>query len=258
MPFEIADTYLSITPSRSLNCLYIAIDSLFVVFFVVFLFYKKRKEAAIVGLMAGVLYFVVDYVFFYHVSDSRVVLFDGESAPEWGYAVYLLWHELSSGITNFALLWLAVFKDKDLKLWLCLVFGWWLLAPAIAELGGERTIVTYRTTEAYHGWMALIAAIGYIALIVYDFLVPKENRVNVLWLFLIGFGVQFVWEGAFLLYGIRPWDDSSFATLIIDSLVETNLGMPYLYALYRLYEKHKEKRIASRKPLPQPAASDER
>jgi len=236
----------SIIPSRSLNYFYIIIDSLFILFFVFLLFYKKRHEAAIVGFMAGILYFIVDYVFFYHVSHSRVVIIGGENASEWGYVLYLLWHELSSGITNFALLWLAVSKDKDLKLWLFLVFSWWLLAPAIAELGDERTIVTYRTTTAYHGWMALIATVGYFGLIIYNFLVPKEKRVNVLWLFLIGFGIQFVWEGAFLLYGIRPWNDSSFATLIIDSLVETNLGMPYLYVLHRLYTRLKE-RVASKK-----------
>jgi len=224
--------------------LYIIIDAVFVVGFVILLFVKKRYEAVTVGLLAGVLYYIVDYVFFYRVSGSRVVLFAGENAPECGYALYLLWHELSSGITNFALLWLALSKDRDLKLWLCLVFGWWLLAPAIAELGGERTIVAYRTTEAYHGWMALIAVVGYLGLIVYDLFVSQEKRVNVLWLFAIGFGVQFVWEGAFLLYGIRPWNESSLSTLFIDSLVETNLGMPYLYALHRLYHKKKAEKAA--------------
>lgn len=38
---------LNITPGRSLNLLYIILDSIFVIFYVCFLFYKKRKDAAI-------------------------------------------------------------------------------------------------------------------------------------------------------------------------------------------------------------------
>lgn len=227
----------NINPGRSLNLLYIILDSAFVLFFVIFLFLRKRKTAAIVGLMAGVLYYVVDYVFFYHVSHSRVVMFGDANAPEWGYAIYLLWHELSSGITNFALLWLCISKDKDLKLWLLMVIGWWFVCPAISELGGGATISTYRTTTAYHAPMAIILVIGYGALIIYDLIVEKEKRVNVFWLNAIGIGVQFAWESAFLLYGIREWNQSAIPTLIIDSLIETNLGMPYLYAIYMIYEK---------------------
>lgn len=239
---------MPINPGRSLNLLYIILDSVFVIFYVAFLFYKKRNVAACVGLIAGVVYYIVDYVFFYHVSMSRVVQFNGENASEWEYALYLLWHELSSGITNFSLLWLCLSKDKDLKLWLILVIGWWLVLPAISELGGERNITTYRTTTAYHGVMAIILVIGYLALIIYDFNVPKEKRVNILWLNLIGIGIQFAWEGAFLLYGIRPWNESALPTLIIDSLVETNLGMPYLYVMhtlfYRRWNKREEQKMA--------------
>lgn len=243
---------MGINPGRSLNLLYIILDSIFVIFYVVFLYWKKRKVAATVGLMAGVLYFIVDYVFFYHVSHSRVVQFDGVDAPEWGYAMYLLWHEFSSGITNFSLLWLCLSKDKDLKLWLTLVIGWWLIVPAMAELGGDRTIVTYRTTTAYHGTMAIILAIGYLALIIYDFVVPKEKRIDILWLNLIGIGIQFAWEGAFLLYGIRPWNEYSIPTLLIDSLVETNLGMPYLYVIHTLFYR----KFGSRKEKKEPVVED--
>ena len=88
-------------------------------------------------MIFGVVYYIVDYVFFYHVSRSRVVIFNGEYASELGYAMYLLWHELSSGITNFSLLWLCISKDKDLKLWLILVIGWCLYAlqyPNLVEV----------------------------------------------------------------------------------------------------------------------------
>ena len=58
-------------------------------------------------------------------------------------------------------------------------------------------------------------------------------------LLLIGILVQFGWEASLLLGGIRSaaitaWDDK-LITLLVNSLLETNLGMPYVYVLYLLY-----------------------
>lgn len=226
----------SIVPARSLNLTYIVLDSIALVVFLGLLLWKRRNLTVIVAVTGGILYFIVDYVFFYHVSHSRVVLIDGKTADEVQTAFYLLWHELSSGISNFALIWLCLKKDKNLPLWLSLVIGWWLLLPAIAQLGSPRTIQTYRTTAAYHGPMAIIAAISYLILIVYCLTDKAHPKPNVPYLFLVGFGIQFAWEGAFLLYGIRPWNENAIPTLLIDSLVETNLGMPAFWALETLIQ----------------------
>lgn len=226
---------MEITPSRELNLLYIVLDSVFLLIYLTFLLLKKKRMTVIVGGVAAILYFVVDYVFFYKVTGSRTVLINGQNASESQYFFYLLWHEVSSGFTNFTLLWLLLSKDKDLKLWLILVVGWWFLLPAIAEAGGTRNIACARTTTSYHAPMAIIMAIGYLFLIIYNLFVAKSKseQINIIRLFLIGFFVQFAWEGAFLLYGIRPWNESSIPTLLIDSLIETNLGMPYLYFIHR-------------------------
>lgn len=226
-----------IVPARNLNLLYIILDSIFLVLFVALLIFKKKRSTLFISLFGGVLYFIVDYVFFYHVSHSRVLLINGENASEGIYFFYLLWHELSAGITNFAIIWLCLEKDKDAKEFIFMVVLWWFVSPLIAELGGERNIYVYRTTGAYHIPMAIILIIGYFGLIIYSLFQKKENRPNILLLFLVGFGVQFAWESAFLLYGIRSQDENSLKTLFIDSLIETNLGMPYFYFLHQLYLK---------------------
>ena len=41
-----------------------------------------------------------------------------------------------------------------------------------------------------------------------------------------GISVQFGWEAALLLCGIRP---AGIMPLIVNSLLETNLGIPYIY-----------------------------
>lgn len=236
-----------ITPSRQLNLLYIILDSVFLLVLITFLLLKKRRLTVIVGGLAAILYFVVDYVFFYKVTGSRTVLINGENASELQYFFYLLWHEFSSGFTNFALLWLILSKDEDLKVWAIMILGWWLLLPAISELGGERNIACARTTTSYHAPMAIIMAIGYLYLIIHNLFIAKkkEDKINILRLFLIGFFVQFAWEGAFLLYGIRPWNEYSIPTLLIDSLIETNLGMPYLYFIHKFVARRKREDLSS-------------
>lgn len=230
-----------IIPARTLNLTYIILDSIFLIIFVLLLILKKKYSTLIISLIGGVLYFIVDYVFFYHVSHSRVVIINGEEASELVYFFYLLWHELSAGITNFAIIWLALEKDKNAKELIFLVILWWFILPIIAESGGEKNIYVYRTTSSYHIPMAIILLIGYFILILYSLFNKSKDKPNIIYLFLVGFGVQFAWESAFLLYGIRTQDENSLLTLFIDSLIETNLGMPYFYFIHKFYKKFENK-----------------
>ena len=67
----------------------------------------------------------------------------------------------------------------------------------------------------------------------------KKKSINLLWLLAIGVFVQFGWEAGLLLGGIRS---AGFATvgaklhiLTINSLLETNLGMPYIFCIFITY-----------------------
>ena len=104
-------------------------------------------------------------------------------------------------------------------------------------MGGASNIITIRTTNEYHWVMALILVIGYGALIIYD-MFGKKKVYNILLLNAIGITVQLGWELALLINGIRPWNEMSVKTLIINSLIETNLGMPYIYLIYLAITKH--------------------
>jgi hypothetical protein len=46
--------------------------------------------------------------------------------------------------------------------------------------------------------------------------------------------VQFAWEAVLLLTGIRP---AGIQPLIVNSLIETNLGMPYIYLIFRMVNR---------------------
>ncbi len=227
-----------IVPTRNLNLLYIILDCIFLAVLLGLLIWKKRYSTVLFALFGGILYTVVDFGGFYLLSHTRTVYIGGVLQGMGGTFWVLLWMSMSYGITNFAFIWVLVGKDAYAKYWIFLILMWWMIAPSIAELGGEATITTSRTTGAYHGWMGVALVLSYLILIF--FLLrrdPKQAFVNVLYLCLIGFCVQFGWEFSLLVNGIRPMNAASLRTLIVNSCLETNLGMPAIYLIYWLWHK---------------------
>lgn len=230
-----------ITPTRSFNLAYIILDSLFIITLCLILFFKKNRLTLLFALFGGILYLVVDFGIFYLALKSRsiYIIKDGEMILQNEGMTFLIltWMSLSYGITNFAFIWLALKKDKYFLHYTLLILGWWLVVPILSKMGGASNIITIRTTNEYHWVMALILVIGYGALIIYD-MFGKKKVYNILLLNAIGITVQLGWELALLINGIRPWNEMSVKTLIINSLIETNLGMPYIYLIYLTITKH--------------------
>ncbi len=221
---------MDIIPSRSFNLLYVILDSIFVIFFLILLILKKRYVTVIWAIFGGILYFIVDYFGFHLIAHSRVITFDGRQS-ELITCLVLIWMSLSYGITNFAFIWLCLKKDKYLKLWLFLIIFWWLVAPTLSEAYPYYIITTSRTVSKYHFIMGFILVFGYAACVIYN-LFSKKKNIPILRLNLIGISVQFAWEFSLLINGIRPMNEASIKTLILNSLIETNLGMPYIYLIY--------------------------
>lgn len=232
-----------VVAGRQLHELYIVLDVCFLFFFGFLLFKMKEKMALIVGILAGILYQVVDFVGFYLLDGSRVVTYNGKSTMSITFWV-LLWMSMSYGFTNFTWIWLWVSKDKNLFEWTLLILGWWVCCPLLTKTfgSGENPVIIQRTTGAYHGYMAVILFVGYVGLILWNVSrKKKEERVNIPWLLVIGILVQFGWEAGLFLGGIRSAALGStaakIAPMIINSLLETNLGMPYIFAIFIAFSK---------------------
>ena len=230
---NIFTVFNEITPTRNLNSLYIILDSIFLLILLVLLLYKKRYETVLFGIFGGILYLIVDYGGFYLLSHSRIIIIDGLIANNLNTFLVLLWMSLSYGFTNFVFIWVCLAKDKYLKYWLFLIIGWWIVAPSISTLGGEANIETSRTTNAYHGYMGVALIVSYLILIII-LLIKKKPFVNILTLNIIGISVQFCWEFALLINGIRPMNELSIKTLLVNSFAETNLGMPACLLIFYL------------------------
>ena len=227
---------MQITPTRNFNLLYIILDILFIIILLTLLIFKKRNLTVLFALFGGILYTLVDFGGFYLLSHSRIVFINGIQQDALNTFLVLFWMSMSYGITNFIFIWVLVSKDKLAKYWLFLIIMWWLICPSIASMGGENNITTFRTTTSYHGIMGIILVISYLILIIYTLISGKEI-VNIFYLCLIGISVQFSWEISLLINGIRPLNENSLQTLIINSCLETNLGMPAIYLIYHLINK---------------------
>lgn len=221
---------------REFSPYYIIFDIAFLAVFAALLLWKKKYMTVLVGFLAGLLYMLVDFGVFHLVCGSRSI--------SDGYSLFwvLLWMSMSYGFTNFAWIWLWISKDKHLFEWSFLILMWWFVCPFLTKTFAPTeisNIVIQRTTGEYHGYMAVILAVGYLGLIIYNlWQKEKEKRVNIPWLLAIGVLVQFGWEAGLLIGGIRSAGFSlpeKFAPLVINSLLETNLGMPYIFLIFIAY-----------------------
>lgn len=223
---------------RQFAPLYIWLDIAFLVVFALLLLKKKKYMTVLVGLVMGLVYLLVDYGIFHLVCHSRSIS-EGHSL-----FLVLLWMSMSYGFTNFAWIWLWISKDEHLLEWSLLILGWWFCCPLLTQTFAPDAvlIVIQRTTGAYHGYMAAILFVGYLGAIVYNLRQKDRMRcMPLLWLLAIGILVQLGWEAGLLLGGIRSAGFATLGeklhTLLVNSLLETNLGMPYVYCIFIAYSR---------------------
>mgnify|MGYP006066769199 CR=1 FL=1 len=217
---------------RQFAPLYIWLDLAFLILLAGLLLWKKQYLTVLVGFIMGLVYMAVDYGIFHLVCHARSI------TP--GYSLFwvLLWMSMSYGFTNFAWIWLWISKDPHLFEWSLLILGWWFCCPLLTQTfaGDQPPIVIQRTTGSYHGWMAAILFVGYLGLVIYNLWQKnRAQRIQIPWLLAIGILVQFGWEAGLLLGGVRSAGfslEEKLLPLIVNSLLETNLGMPYIYLIF--------------------------
>lgn len=236
---------------RVFNLSFVYFDIAFLVVFIALLIWQKKYMTLLVGFLAGILYTIVDFGVFYaaygerHICLQNIVNGVGTGWVEQDVGMVfliLLWMSMSYGFTNFTWIWLWISKDKRLFEWSLLILCWWLCGPMLAsQFTLNLEIMTYRATKITHGGMAIMFLMGYIGVIMWNLKHTgnKAHLINIGWIFIMGVLVQFGWELGLLLGGIRNAEGIPFnqqmLTLIVNSLIETNLGMPYIYVLFIMY-----------------------
>ena len=234
---------------RSFNVLYIWIDTILLLAFVCILTRLRRWAALVVGLLGGVLYFIVDYGLFYVLLGTRTVI---------GMSIVPLefWLSFSYGITNMAWMWLW-FDEPDNR-WEWSIFfptGWLTSALVSQGFGGAfHSVHIARHVSSYHGIMVVFALAGYAWLAIHNLRHPDE-RYSIRSALTIGIGIQFTWEAVLMISGIRPL---AWHPLVIDSLIETNLGAPFMLLIVNAWRVRHPKGSLVPLPRARPSASQRR
>jgi hypothetical protein len=217
---------MEVIPARVFNLLYVYIDIAWLVFFLIILIWKKKYIAAIAGAAGSLIYFLVDYGIFHLALGTRTV--DGANT-----AALLLWLSISYGLTNFAWIWLWLDRDGHALEWSVLIISAWIATALLSQNFGTclPVISIQRGTSSYHGVMALLLFVGYAILIIYNLKnrTRPEKKINIAWILAIGILVQFSWEAVLLITGIRA---TGIMPLIVNSLLETNMGLPFLFLIH--------------------------
>ncbi len=249
---------MDIIAERQFGIGYIILDSIFILVFLFLLFFTKRKLTFLWAIAGGVLYFLIDYGIFHLATGSRHIEMIETSGgtiagTEWLMFWVLLWMSLSYGITNFAWIWLCLKKDKHIVEWTLLIFIWWIVCPILDDAIGGTQIHIWRETGDYHWFMAVFLLVSYLAVIVYNLLQKEKfKRMKIWWLFIIGVAVQFGWEFTLLIGGIRSASmdiTEQLQTLITNSLIETNLGLPAIYCIYLLVTSRVDEDLKQREKI---------
>lgn len=228
----------TIIPNRTLSSLYVILDTFFLLGFALYFIKTRRYIPLLVGLLGGVLYFLVDYGGFYLLLGTRKVV---GANPFW----FLLWLSMSYGFTNMVWMWLWFAEPKNRLEYSLLIIVWWFSAAVISNGLGTHfsTITIERGTGGYHWIMAVFLFLGYAFLILKNLNTKDEQKYPILSILAIGLLVQFAWETVLLITGIR---NAGIRTLIVNSLMETNLGAPYMYLIYQAINKNKNERPRSK------------
>jgi hypothetical protein len=209
---------------RTFSSFYIAVDITWLLVYAGILLYFRKSQALLVGLAMGVVLFAIDYGVYYRILGTRHIT---GADPFW----FLSWFSLSYGITMFAWIWLLLDRDGHAVEWSLLPIGGWLAVAQLDDSFGHRfTQITTQRGVGYHGVMAALMLAGYAVLVVYNLRHP-QRKVNLLWLVAIGIGVQFAWEAVLVISGIRP---PLWQPIVVNSLIETNSGIPILWFVHRL------------------------
>lgn len=228
---------MEVIAQRIFNPNYIIFDSIFILLLCALLFFKKKNLTLIFGFFGGLIYFAVDYGIFHLLLGTRSII---------GGDIFsvLFWMSLSYGITNFVLIWVWLDKDKNTKEWFFLIFCWWIVCPFITQTfpSSAANIEIARTTTSYHGYMAIILLVGYGIVIIKN-IFGKGEKINIINLLILGILVQFAWEFSLLVGGIRSAGletiQQKITTITVNSLLETNLGIPFIYFIHKYVKNNK-------------------
>ena len=153
----------------------------------------------------------------------------------WAKAVFMFWFSMSYGLI-FSWIFLMFDKKNKRAAWTALLFGGWLMIAFLSQVlqMNDNVIKTVRLMRSSRIKQIIIVALGYGTLFLLRYKLKK-----ILFLFLVGCGIHFMMEFSLWVSDIRP---SSLDLLFVNTLVESNMGVPLLYIFWDKFLTQRKRR----------------
>jgi hypothetical protein len=221
---DLIDVILDINESitRRFEIDYLLFDTVFMVLWILLLVRRKRFEALWVGLICGLVFYAIDGIIW-----TATGVREYELPVAWLKFPVDFMMDVSYGIVAFGWAWLALERTsaRDVAFWTALLFGGWLLIPFLSRWTPliDAQVVTVRHM-ANRVWLHIaVVVIGYVLLLALGY---GFERVR--YIFGVGCMLAFMMEFSLLVSGIRTFN---LKLLAYETLILTNMGIPYLYII---------------------------
>ncbi len=218
--------------ARTIGIDFIYLDLLFITIWVSFLIKRKYWTPIKWGLLGWIIYIFVDYVYWYLITQTRH--YTGPLDP----FLFFLWFCVSPGFVQFSYV-IVMFEKRnkrELIFWTLLFFiGWTLVSVGSQILPINDTLIeVYRDmnieNQRFNEVIMVLINIVIAAALYYK---KKLRLEDILFLFLVGTLVEFGLEFTLSVSGIRQEQGGwSLITMIVNTLIEFNLGIILMYLLW--------------------------
>jgi hypothetical protein len=201
---------------------YLLFDTVFMVIWIVLLVRQKRFEALWVGVICGLVFYAIDGIIW-----TATGVREYELPAAWLKFPVDFMMDISYGVVGFGWAWIAFERKswRDLGFWTAVLFGGWLLVPILSRWTPliDAQVMTVRHM-ASRVWLHIAAVvIGYAVLLAFGYSFGR-----VLYVFGVGCMLAFMMEFSLLVVGIRTFN---LKLLAYETLILTNMGIPYLYII---------------------------
>lgn len=214
---------------RTFGIDYIFVDLVFLFVFHFFLIRRKKYIPLIAFWLGGLAIFIIDWGFWLQVTNMRELRLPDAFLPMlakyWRTFTFMFWFSFSYGLM-FSWMFL-MFEQKGQRIfWTVLLWGGWLSVAFLSQHIPlfDDSFTTIRHMGGSRIIQIILAAAGYILL----FILRYDWR-KIFYLFMVGFLTHFMMESSLWISGIRS---GQLSVMFINSLIESNMGVPILFILY--------------------------
>ncbi|MFW9900701.1 MAG: hypothetical protein ACFFDY_05370 [Candidatus Thorarchaeota archaeon] len=227
--------------TRTFGIDFIYLDLIFLFIWICFLIKKKYWLSIVWGLCGWLIYIFTDYILWYVITHTRE--YTGVLNP----FLFFLWFCFSPGFVQFSYVFTMFEKrnSMDLIMFTIIFYMGWISVGIISQILpiDDRIIEVSRDMDiANQRINELVMVLVNIIVAMVLFFKKKLRLEDILYLFIVGILVEFSLELSLAVSGIRQaqgvW---SVELMIINTLLEFNLGIVLMYLVWVLFKIKKYK-----------------